>query len=515
MSRASAVPEWVAVYQGPGDTIAAANALAVDSAGNSYITGYGMGANGIKFFVASFDPAGNLRWDYRLRGTDTSGMNEAKSIAVDRSGNVYAAGYLTNTGSGRDLAAVCLKPDGRESWRYPYNGPGNSYDAASSILPDKNGNGCFVSGYTSGIGTQLDFTVIGLDPRGNKTWIYRLNGTANKWDEVFALTQGGPAGHIYASGYTMNNNSADTNHLDLDFTVAELDSVGIARWVYPYNDPLNGWERSYDLAVDGGGNVYAAGHSEQEPDRYSFAVIKIDSSGKSLWPFFYKGTADSMDWAEKILLDGRGGVYSAGSTTGTGTGFDMSLIKLDILGKKIWVYHYDGPAHSDDEAYGLAMDESGNCYLAGFSIGVNADLTVASVDSAGHERWVYRYDGEGSGDDMGWSVKCDDRGFAYACGSVVKQDGSVAAVVVKLKTDQPQATTEKPKAALWAAIPTLIAADRVFIEGPAVIFDHTGRVVFQSKAKSKIRVPGLAAGVYFIETKEGGRSRRQKMVAVK
>ena len=49
-----------------------------------------------------------------------------------------------------------------EQWVYRYNGPGNGNDQANSIIYGLDDN-IYVAGYSTGIGTGEDFTVISLD----------------------------------------------------------------------------------------------------------------------------------------------------------------------------------------------------------------------------------------------------------------------------------------------------------------------------------------------------------------
>jgi hypothetical protein len=429
-------------------------------------------------------------------------MDEATSIVVDHAGNVYAAGYCEQLATGRDLAVVSLNSSGNYRWRYLYNGPGNDVDAASCITLDKDEKNVYVGGYSTGAGTMLDFTVIGLDTSGKEKWVFRRNGTDNQWDEVMGIVCDSTS--VYASGYTRNTGK------NMDFTVARIDTTGQERWVYNHNGPVNDWDKSYDLALDKNGNVYAAGYSRQGSAPRDWTVIKVDRTGNSPWQFFYKGNAHYDDWALRILLDEGGNVYSTGATSGQGTGFDMSLVKLDSLGKKLWVYDYNGPANSDDEGKDLAIDEKENLYVAGYSTGVNLGFTIASVDSAGKERWVYRYTGEG----IAWDVAADGAGSVYSCGTT-KGDIASALTVIKLKTDQPHGILEKPESAEESRIPGIIAGGGISFKVPVEIFDHTGRLVLSSNDNSSVAVNKLSAGVYFIKMKERNRTQWKKVVVLK
>ena len=81
------------------------HSIAVDTAGNSYVTGYFQGnatfgtipltSPGLEnVFVQKLDPAGTVLWAKRMGGTTHS---EAKGIALDPSGNSYVTGHFDGT----------------------------------------------------------------------------------------------------------------------------------------------------------------------------------------------------------------------------------------------------------------------------------------------------------------------------------------------------------------------------------------------------------------------------------
>ena len=127
--------EWVARYNGPSDSIDYAVALAVDGAGNIYVTGssYGPGVfPDYDYTTVKYDSAGVEQWVARYNG---SGYNDdlATAIVVDSAANVYITGRSWGTGIGYDYTTVKYDSAGMEQWVARYNGPGNDYDWATAI----------------------------------------------------------------------------------------------------------------------------------------------------------------------------------------------------------------------------------------------------------------------------------------------------------------------------------------------------------------------------------------------
>ncbi len=85
------------------------------------------------------------------------GRELATAIAVDTSGNVYVTGY--STGTGWDYATVKYLANGDSAWAMRYNGPGNADDSPNGIAVDDSGN-VYVTGRSDGDGSGWDYCTI-------------------------------------------------------------------------------------------------------------------------------------------------------------------------------------------------------------------------------------------------------------------------------------------------------------------------------------------------------------------
>src|SRR5258706_11830610 len=193
---------WAKSMGGTADD--AGGAIAVDTSGNIYTTGYfagtadfDPGAGTANFssagigdiFITKFDSSGNLVWAKSMGGTADDASN---AIAVDASGNIYTTGYfegtadfdpsagifnLTNVG-GDDIFVSKLDSNGNFVWAKSMGG--TSAEAGRGIGLDTNGNvyttGFFqvISDFDPGVGTfnltpagALDIFISKLDSNGN------------------------------------------------------------------------------------------------------------------------------------------------------------------------------------------------------------------------------------------------------------------------------------------------------------------------------------------------------------
>src|SRR5204863_446303 len=105
---------------------------------------------------------------------------------------------------------------------------------------------------------------------------------------------------------------------------------------------------------------------------YDAVAVKLDSNGNLIWNTFLGGT--EHDEGYTIAVDGSGNVYMAGTCLATwgspvrpfiGGGHDAFAAKLDSSGNFTWNTFLGGSG--DDYGSGLAVDGSGNVYVEGFS----------------------------------------------------------------------------------------------------------------------------------------------------
>lgn len=186
---------------------------------------------------------------------------------------------------------------------------------------------------------------------------------------------------------------------------------------WTWNTFLGGanWDDGYAIAVDRYGNVYVAGTSKGSwgspvrSFRGSFEnafVAKLNSSGALVWNTFL-GSATGMDEAYAIAVDGNGVVTVAGASTDSWGSpakshseeyFDAFVARLNANGSLRWNTFMGGA--SNDNAYGVAIDTSGNVYVAGESHGAwgqpvnppsssltNQEVFVAKLNANGARLW--------------------------------------------------------------------------------------------------------------------------------
>ena len=424
---------WVRTYNGPGNYCDYAYAIALRS-DTVYVTG---ASATIADWPYSFDyatvkylPNGDTAWVRRYNGTGND-VDEAKAIAVDGAGNVYVTGRSMGLSGPEwcreDYLTIKYNSDGVEQWVSRYDGPGNGSDYAKAIA--LRSDTVYVTGQSSGSGTSGDYATIKYLPNGDTAWLRRYDGPANSGDQANAIAVDG-AGNVYVTGQSDNDPDPYIYNIDyatVKYTPAGDTTVVAGGWVQRYNGPGNEDDYANAIAVDGAGNVYVTGNSGDGSGRYTqdYATIKYNSTGDTAvanggWVRRYNGPENDNDaaWAIALRSDT---VYVTGNSYSpiSNTSDDYATIKYLPNGDTAWVRTYNGPVGWGWEyPSAIAVDGTGNVYVTGrcFGSGYSDDYATVKYNSAGVQQWDARYNGPTNGEDQATAIAVDGAGNVYVTG---------------------------------------------------------------------------------------------------
>jgi hypothetical protein len=413
----------------------AGNAIAVDSAGNAYVTGStcsidfpvtpgafqitnAAAANtDCNAFVTKLNPGGTaLLYSTYLGGSGTNmGGDMGRAIAVDAAGNVYVAGQTystdfpvtqgavqaTNHAAANDTSnafVTKLNPSGTALVYSSYLG-GSGFqveypgDAANAIAVDAAGNA-----YVAGRSYSPDFPVTqGAFQTTN-------NCAANECANAF-ITKLNPAGTaLVYSTYLGGNGGNRVGYMGDVGTAIALDAQGHAY--------LTGQAGSSNFPVTSGA-YQAANHAVANQSSNAF-VTKLNTDGTGLVYSTYLGGSGG-DTGSAIAVDSQANVYVAGQTSSTdfpvssaafqatnhGAAHNVSnafITKLDPAGTALVFSTYLGGSGGavnvmatlvfagGDQASGLAIDSSGNVYLTGSTASANFPVTPGAYQTTNHDQ---------------------------------------------------------------------------------------------------------------------------------
>ena len=303
-------------------------AIAVDAAGNAYITGKTYSANfptanplqQVKggdpvttsdAFVAKLNAAGTaLIYSTYLGGTSDE---EGFGIAVDAGGNACVTGY-TSSGNFATTANA-------------FQGSANPYNSPMAFMAKLNPTGSALL-YSSLLGSITGITggnSIAVDGAGNA---YVTGQTA---DTDFITTPG-----------AFQETSLTGNHAFV--TKFDPSQAGVASLVYStYLGGTYGWDYGNGIAVDSAGNAYVTGLTESAdfpttPGALQTAfgggaddafVTKLNAAGSALVYSTFLGGSLS-DYAAGIAVDAAGTIYLTGAHRNT-VDFDPDPLATYVL----------------------------------------------------------------------------------------------------------------------------------------------------------------------------------------
>jgi uncharacterized delta-60 repeat protein len=145
---------WIRSYNGPGNCDDQAAALALDAGTNVLVTGYSYGlASNPDYATVKYDRDGHQLWVARYDGPPSL-YDAATALAVDPAGEVFVTGISAVSTDASDYVTLKYNANGGQLWLNRYHGAGNS--SAAAIALDQDGV-AYVTGWSDGPGSSQDF----------------------------------------------------------------------------------------------------------------------------------------------------------------------------------------------------------------------------------------------------------------------------------------------------------------------------------------------------------------------
>ena len=185
------------------------------------------------------------------------------------------------------------------------------------------------------------------------------------------------------------------------------------------------------------------GSTPHSLSEYHDAASGIPASGQISFSNFYGASAVShwiatiggtgFDDAQGIAVDGSGNVYIAGRTSSAGAGsYDALIVKYNADGVIQWQRTLG--ASSTDAGLAIAVDGSGNVYVHGYAFlsSGSADFLTVKYNTSGTLQWQRTLDNSsGVTNAIGYAVSVDNSGNIYVGGG----GASGKCLIAKLPAD--------------------------------------------------------------------------------
>jgi hypothetical protein len=424
-----------------------AQAIAVDSSGNMYVTGFtgtvdfptaspeqaAYGGGLYDVFVTKIDPSGSTL----IYSTYLGGINDEKAfaIAVDSQGSAYVTGFT-------------------QSPNFPTTATAFQPVSTTGILPTN----------------SSDAFVTKLSPGGNALVYSTFLGGNTNAENGFGIAVDS-SGSAYVTGTTASTDfptknpyqpSLSSGGLAIDAFVTKLSADGSALVYSTYLGgggsggglSESGINEGYGIAVDFSGSAYVVGDTDssafptQNPLQPNLAgdfdifVTKFSPAGNTLVYSTYLGGSKS-DSGFGIAVDSSGAAYITGKTASLdfptvnafqpafGGGNDDAFVeKLNPDGSALVYSTYLGGSGSEGNLSRIAIDSSGNAYIVGSTDSTNFPTAnaiqsgragpgdnafITKLNTAGNGLVYSTYLG-GNSLNLGFGIAVDASGTAYVAG---------------------------------------------------------------------------------------------------
>ena len=405
---------WVKQYNGTADGYDYAESIVTDDAGNSYVTGYSDSMGVADIVTIKYSSTGTVRWTKKYDGP-AHGDDRGIAIAIDDSSNVYVTGYSEGIGTMMDFVTIKYSSSGDVKWISRYNGPMSEVEAPTCITVDAVGN-VYVGGSGPSVpGESFDFITVKYTASGGFAWArYFDRPIPGGGEHVTAIATHGSA--VYITGY-----SIAPGFMDLIYTVG-YSASGDTLFETPYSGTGLGGRKPSSIAVSPTtGAIYICGleYSGSPVAGIDYLTLKYSPSGSLSWAKHYNGTDSDVDEKKKIIVDGTESVYVTGFSEGISSAYDYLTIKYSAMGDTIWTARYNNSEDGDDRAEDMKVDASGNVYVTGWSrdFGTRYDYLTVKYSSTGAELWDIRYDATSATiDSKAYALGIDALGNVYVTG---------------------------------------------------------------------------------------------------
>ncbi len=150
---------WTRTYNGPANDTDETRCMVIDNSGNVYVAVMSKGiGTAFDYATIKYYSNGDTAWVRRYNGPGNSD-DDPLAIALDSTGNVYVTGYSVGSGTYTDYATIKYYANGDTAWVRRFGGSLNWYDYGRAIIVDSFNN-VYVTGQTNNSGTGYDYLTI-------------------------------------------------------------------------------------------------------------------------------------------------------------------------------------------------------------------------------------------------------------------------------------------------------------------------------------------------------------------
>jgi hypothetical protein len=167
-----------------------------------------------------------------------------------------------------------------------------------------------------------------------------------------------------------------------DFYVVKVDSSGDTLWTRTYGGTSG--EEAFCLQETSDDGLIIVGYtSSYGAGNQDFYVVRTNASGDTIWTRTFGGS--DHDYAKSVKQTPDGGFIIVGSTASFGAGFtDCYIVRTDASGNTLWTRTYGG--FDDERAHSVDLTSDG-----GYIVGAH----TSTFGAGSYDAWLLRLAPEG------------------------------------------------------------------------------------------------------------------------
>jgi DNA-binding SARP family transcriptional activator/outer membrane protein assembly factor BamB len=350
---------WIAHYRPePGDEDSEPVKVLGDLHRGCVVTGYVQTrAHGTDYLTISFGPNGEQLWAKHFNGPGND-LDRARDMAMDRAGNLYVTGESdSGRGNGRtrlsglDFATIKYSSAGERKWVEPWDSGFRGEDRPCAVVAGR--KDCV---YVAGSSRTLrgrELVIVKYNAKtGRQVWEHHVGGAPD--DEACALAED-VKGNLYLVGQATFSHSRPG---DADWLIAKVSAAGKRLWTRRWGEGNGRADRPLQVAVDTRGRLVVAGEDTTLSPLSDIVVVGYSLDGGVRWVERYGGGSGGRDTPSGLVVEGEHTVYVAGESYWAD---HLEAVCLKITdGRRAWSRPFLGPAGSTSaNASGLALGADG------------------------------------------------------------------------------------------------------------------------------------------------------------
>jgi len=151
---------------------------------------YSYGVHAYGTYMA--DTNGSWLWTSFFPAVGPAPPSSALALALDSANNSYVTGYSPLWGTSNDIVTIAYDTNGKQLWLQRYDGPAHGDDEGNAIAVDTNGN-VYVAGYETPIGggtemVLIKYSLVTARHEANGNFQLEAQGAANEPFDIRATT---------------------------------------------------------------------------------------------------------------------------------------------------------------------------------------------------------------------------------------------------------------------------------------------------------------------------------------